>query len=60
MTFREDDSRIRKGDGAQNFSILRRLALNLLRQEKTAKIGLNGKRLKAGWDEAYLLKVLAT
>src|SRR5579859_161283 len=59
VTFREDDSRVRKGDGAQNFSILRRLALNLLRREKTAKIGLNGKRLKAGWDEAYLLKVLA-
>lgn len=59
VTFREDDSRVRKGDGAQNFSILRRLALNLLRREKTAKIGLNGKRLKAGWDDDYLLKVLA-
>lgn len=59
VAFREDDSRVRKGDGAQNFSILRRLALNLLRREKTAKIGLNGKRLKAGWDDDYLLKVLA-
>ncbi len=59
LTFREDDSRVRKGDGAQNFSILRRLALNLLRYEKTAKIGINGKRLKAGWDQNYLLKVLS-
>lgn len=59
VTFREDDSRVRKGDGAQNFSILRRLALNLLRREKTAKIGLKGKRLKAGWDNHYLLQVLA-
>lgn len=59
VAFREDDSRVRKGDGAQNFSILRRLALNLLRREKTAKIGLNGKRLKAGWDDDYLLRVLA-
>ena len=60
MTFREDDSRIRTGDGAQNFSILRRLALNLLKHEKTAKIGLKGKRLKAGWDTDYLLTVLST
>jgi predicted transposase YbfD/YdcC len=40
VTFREDDSRIRKGDGAQNFSILCRLALTLLKHEKTAKIGV--------------------
>ena len=60
MTYREDDSRIRTGDGAQNFSILRRLALNLLKREKTAKIGLKGKRLKAGWDTDYLLTVLST
>lgn len=60
VTFREDDSRIRTGDGAQNFSILRRLALNLLKREKTAKIGLKAKRLKAGWDTDYLLTVLST
>lgn len=59
VAFREDDSRIRKGDGAQNFSFLRRLALTLLKRETTAKIGLKAKRHKAGWDTDYLLRVLA-
>lgn len=59
IAFREDDCRIRKDHGDQNFAILRHIALNLLKQEKTAKIGVKGKRLKAGWDEDYLLKVLS-
>ncbi len=59
VVFREDESRLRTGDGAQNFSSLRRLALTLLKQERTAKMGLKGKRLKAGWDGGYLLRVLA-
>lgn len=59
VTFRDDDCRVRKGNGAQNFSILRRLALNLLKREETAKIGLKAKRLKAGWDTDYLLTVLS-
>ena len=59
IAFREDDCRIRKGSGAQNFAILRHIALNLLKREKTAKCGVKNKRLKAGWDESYLLKVLS-
>ncbi|MCP4456786.1 MAG: ISAs1 family transposase, partial [Cytophagales bacterium] len=58
IAFREDDSRIHKGNGAQNFAVLRHIALNLLKQEKTAKCGIKNKRLKAGWDQEYLLKVL--
>lgn len=59
IAFREDESRIRKGYGAQNFAILRHIALNALKQENTAKVGIKNKRLKAGWDERYLSKVLA-
>ena len=58
IAFREDDSRIRKGNGAENFAVLRHIALNLLRREKTVKRSLKGKRMKAGWDKNYLLKVL--
>jgi predicted transposase YbfD/YdcC len=60
IAFREDDSRVRKGHGAENLAILRRLALNLLRQETTATCGTKNKRLKAAWDEDYLLKVLSS
>jgi predicted transposase YbfD/YdcC len=58
VAFREDDSRIRKGYAAENFSAVRTIAANLLRQEATSKRGIKGKRLKAGWDNDYLQKVL--
>ena len=58
VSFGEDDCRIRKDFGAENFSRLRRIALNLLKQEKTAKCGIKAKQHKAGWDEKYMLKVL--
>jgi len=59
IAFREDDSRIRKDHGPENFAVLRHIALNLVKQEKTQKASIKGKRLKAGWDEAYLLKILS-
>jgi predicted transposase YbfD/YdcC len=58
IAFREDDCRIRKGNGAQNFAVLRQIALNLLRRERTSKGSLKARRKKAGWDNDYLLKVL--
>jgi predicted transposase YbfD/YdcC len=58
IAFREDESRVRQGHADQNLAVLRRLALNLLRQETTATMGVKAKRLKAGWDDAYLLKIL--
>lgn len=58
VAFREDESRVRKGHAAANLSIIRRLALNLLKREKSAKMGTKAKRLKAGWDNDYLVKVL--
>jgi len=58
VVFREDDSRVRTGFGAENVALLRRLANGLLQQERTAKVGVYNKRLKAALDEQYLLKVL--
>ena len=58
VTFREDDSRIRKGAGPQNMAVLRRLALNMLNRETSTKRSIQGKRFLAGWDDNYLFKIL--
>jgi predicted transposase YbfD/YdcC len=60
VSFREDERRIRKGYAAENFSRLCRIALNRLKSDKTAKVGIKTKRLKAGWDDYYLFKLLTT
>jgi predicted transposase YbfD/YdcC len=58
VAFREDDSRIRLGHAAENLAVLRHFALNLLRQEQSAHIGVKAKRLKAAWSTDYLQHVL--
>lgn len=58
VCFGEDQSRARAGYAAENLATLRRLALNLLRREKTKKRGIKGKQLNASWNHAYLLRLL--
>ena len=58
VTFGEDLSRIRKGHADANFSILRRTALSLLKNNHDLKVGIKNKRLAAGWDDSYLEQVL--
>jgi len=60
VALNEDHSRVRKDQAPENLAVLRHIALNLLKQEKTAKGGIHAKQLQAAWKEDYLLKVLAT
>lgn len=58
VAFREDESRARVGNSQANLSLIRHIALNLLKQEKSKKVGIAAKRKLAGWSNEYLLKVL--
>ena len=67
MAFDEDRCRIRRGNGPDNFALLRKIAVNLLKTEKTCKRGVEGKRKhgssttprrRAAWNNDYLLRVL--
>ena len=58
MSFGEDRSRIRRGHANANFAVVRRMALSLLKNEKSQKAGVKTKRLTAGWNDDYLEQVL--
>ena len=58
IAFREDECRVRQGYAARNFALLRRLALNLLKRDRTAKVGVKARRLKAGWNHEYMERIL--
>ena len=57
LSFREDESRVRTGHSAENLAIVRHMALNLLRKDRTSSI--KARRKLAGWDNEYLLTILA-
>lgn len=59
IAFREDESRIRAGNAAENMNMARHIGVNLLKQEKSCKMGIASKRKKCGYDMDYLYKVLA-
>lgn len=58
VAFREDESRARIGHSQDNLAVVRKITLNLLKNEKTEKGGVKNKRLQAGWDDEYLEKVI--
>ena len=59
VSFNEDQSRVRKGYAGENLAVVRHIALNLLKQEKSLKCGISAKRKQAGWDNRHLGKLLA-
>lgn len=60
VTFREDDSRIRRGNAPQNLAIIRHIVLNMLQQHRAKKMSIKKLRKKSGWDNAHLKKILGT
>ena len=58
VAYREDQCRGRKDHAPQNLATMRQISHNLLKRETSLKVGIQGKRLQAGWQEDYLLKVL--
>lgn len=58
VTFREDDCRIRDPTAARNFALLRKIAINLVTQDRSTKASLRGKRKKAAWNDGYMQQLL--
>ena len=59
LSFREDESRVRSGNASENLAIIRHMALNLLRKDRTSKTSIKARRKLAGWDNDYLLSILS-
>jgi len=59
VVMREDVNRTRKGESAQNLTFIRKMALNLLRQEPSVTVGMAARQKRAGWDHDYWLKILS-
>jgi predicted transposase YbfD/YdcC len=59
VTFREDDSRVRDRTAARNFALVRKIALNLVAQDKSSRVSLRGRRKKAAWNDSYMLQIIA-
>jgi len=55
----EDVNRSRKGESAQHLALIRKLALNLWRQEHSVTVDIAAKQKRAGWDHDHLLKILS-
>jgi len=58
VAFNEDQCRIRKDNAPENLAVIRHIAVNLLTKEKSVKLGTRNKRLRAGWDDKYLTKII--
>ena len=58
VSYGEDNCKICKDHGAENFSLIRRATLNILKGDKRTKAGIKNKRSKAGWDRSYMLELL--
>ncbi len=58
VSYGEDGCKIRKDNGAENFSVIRRVTLNLLKADKKTKAGIKNRRSKAGWNKDYMLEIL--
>ena len=59
VTFREDDSRVRDRRAARNLAVLRRIAINLVDRDRSAKASVRARRKKAAWNDDYMLQLLA-
>jgi predicted transposase YbfD/YdcC len=59
VVFNEDKARNRKDHSAANMTMIRHMAVNIVKNDKPSKTSIRCRRLKAGWDDNYLLKLIS-